>query len=205
MPETIQAYLDTVAEQIRWKRARPVLVDELERHLEDQKEDFMKEGRTEAEAERLAVEDMGDPVSVGTELDALHRPKPQWGLLALTAALALAGAALRAALPQQGGSFHYTAALTKALASLGLGTAALLGMYFLDISRLARHTRCVYIAALAAGMLTLWLSPTTQGVSYYTRYAVLSYPLAYAFWLYSFRGALWRGLSCPSWAAFLWR
>lgn len=195
MPETIQAYLDTVAEQIRWKRARPVLVGELERHLEDQKNDFIKDGKTEAEAERLAVEDMGDPVTVGTELDAVHRPKPQWGLLALTLALAVAGMVLRAAIPQQSDDFHRDAALVKALTSLGLGTAALLGMYFLDVSQLARHARFVYISALAAGLLTLWLSPTYAFYSYYTRYVVLLYPLAYTFWLYSFRGMGWRGLA----------
>jgi len=194
LPETIQAYLDTVAEQIRWKRARPVLVGELERHLQDQRNDFIKEGRTETEAERLALADMGDPVTVGTELDAVHRPKPQWGLLALTITLALAGAFLRAAFPQQSDGFHRGAALVNALTSLGLGTAALLGMYFLDVSRLARHARFVYIAALAAGVLTLWLSPTYAFSSYYTRYVVLLYPLAYAFWLYSFRGMGWRGL-----------
>ena len=43
MPErkTIAAYLEAVREQIRWKRARPVLVQELERHLEDQRDDFL--------------------------------------------------------------------------------------------------------------------------------------------------------------------
>lgn len=37
MPErkTIQAYLTAVEEQIRWKRARPVVALELKRHLED--------------------------------------------------------------------------------------------------------------------------------------------------------------------------
>lgn len=74
---TIQAYLDAVAEQIRWKRAKPVVLSELERHLEDQRDTFASEGC--ANAEQLAVEEMGDPVSVGAELDRIHRPKPQWG------------------------------------------------------------------------------------------------------------------------------
>ena len=73
MPErkTIAAYLEAVQGQIRWKRARPLLVRELERHLEDQRDDFLKEGKAPDEAERLAVEDMGDPVTVGTELDRM--------------------------------------------------------------------------------------------------------------------------------------
>mgnify|MGYP006932858539 CR=1 FL=1 len=35
--KTIQSYLDAVAEQIRWKRARSIVTAELERHLEDQR------------------------------------------------------------------------------------------------------------------------------------------------------------------------
>ena len=95
MAETIREYLDTVQEQIRWKRARPVVVRELEQHLTDQRDAFLEEGSAPEEAERLAVEEMGDPVSAGTELDRVHRPKPQWGLLATTLALALLGGFMR--------------------------------------------------------------------------------------------------------------
>lgn len=55
---TIQAYLDAVAEQIRWKRAKPVVLSELERHLEDQRDTFASEGC--ANAEKLAVAELLD-------------------------------------------------------------------------------------------------------------------------------------------------
>lgn len=195
MPETIQAYLEAVREQIRWKRARPVLIRELGQHLEDQRSAFVQEGKSPEEAERLAVEDMGDPVAVGTELDRVHRPRPQWGLLGLTFALAAVGVVLRATFFQLGGDYHanFTHALKMALASLGLGTAAMLGMYFLDISRLVRHARAVYIAALAGGIATLPIT-AAQGVAYYTQYILLFYPIAYAFWLYTWRDNGWKGV-----------
>lgn len=203
MPETIQAYLEAVREQIRWKRARPVLIRELEQHLEDQRDAFVQQGKPPAEAERLAVEDMGDPVTVGTELDAVHRPRPQWGLLGLTFALAVIGAVLRVKFLQASPYPSDEQVLVKALASLatlGLGTAAMLGMYFLDVSRLVRHARAVYIGTLAGGALAVWalaehFSPYSSLIFYYARYAVMLYPLAYAFWLYSFRGRGWRGFS----------
>lgn len=195
MPETIQAYLEAVREQIRWKRAQPVLIRELGQHLEDQRSAFVQEGKSPEEAERLAVRDMGDPVTVGTELDAVHRPRPQWGLLGLTFALAAVGVVLRATFFQLGGDYHanFTHALKMALASLGLGTAAMLGMYFLDISRLVRHARAVYIAALAGGIATLPIT-AAQGVAYYTQYILLFYPIAYAFWLYTWRDNGWKGV-----------
>ena len=55
-------YLSILQEQIRTKRARPMVVKEMEDHIEDQKCAFMAEGRTEAEAEEEAVREMGDPV-----------------------------------------------------------------------------------------------------------------------------------------------
>ena len=181
-------------EQIRWKRARPVVVRELEGHLEDQKEALVREGKPEEEAERLAVADMGDPVEVGAALDAVHRPRPQWGLLGLTLVLAVLGAYLRTVFHNGMGRSDLFAVLVKALASLGLGTAALLGMYFLDVSRLVRHAGAVYIGALAAGLLTLWCFPYVSSCAYYTRYVVLFYPIAYAVLLCRFRGRGWKGI-----------
>ena len=174
--------------QIRWKRARGVVSLELRRHLEDQRDAFAAEGREDAE--RLAVEEMGDPVSVGTELDRLHRPRPQWGLLGLTVALACVGALLRVQLTRGDGLDAVSPAM--AALALALGTAAMLGAYFLDVSFLARCPRAVYLGALAAGALAMWLSPEIHYASYYTRYVVLFYPVVYALWLYSCRGSGWR-------------
>lgn len=188
MPErkTIAAYLEAVQGQIRWKRARPLLVRELERHLEDQRDDFLKEGKAPDEAERLAVEDMGDPVTVGTELDRMHRPRPQWGLLGLTIALAAIGVVLRVLFRQ---SYVQQMGIMRFLASLGLGTVAMLGMYFFDVSRLVRHARAVYIGTLAMTvLLRAVLYPT-----YYNALMSALYPLIYALWLYSFRGKGWKG------------
>lgn len=188
MPETIQAYLEAVEEQIRWRRARSVVSLELRRHLEDQRDAFAAEGQEDAE--RLAVREMGDPISVGTELDRLHRPQPQWGLLGLTVALACAGAFLRVWLTR--GEGIYAASQLMTALSLALGTATLLGMYFLDVTFLARYPRAIYVGALAAGVLSWWLLPHVNNAAYYTRYIALLYPVVYALWLYSCRGSTWR-------------
>ncbi|MCI8971378.1 MAG: hypothetical protein HFF99_07915 [Oscillibacter sp.] len=194
MPETMQSYLEVVQAQIRWKRARPVLAQELGQHLEDQRDHFLKEGKSPEEAERLAVQDMGDPVTVGTELDRVHRPRPQWGLLGLTLALAVIGAVLRVTFFQIGGDYHanFTYALERVLPSLGLGTAAMLGMYFLDVSRLVRHARAVCGGALAVSLLPLVFLHSSYCTYYITITAALC-PLAYALWLYSFRNEGWKG------------
>ena len=192
-PETIRDYLDTVTAQIRWKRARAAAVRELETHLEDQRQEFQTEGHPPEEAERLAVEEMGDPVAVGTDLDRLHRPRPQWGMFAVTLALLLVGSYLRYALTRVGEPWYDLDPFRCAL-SAAAGAAALMGAYFLDVSRLLYRARWVYMGAIAAGVLCLLFSPNVNNASYFTRYIVLLYPAVYALWLYDCRGKGWRGL-----------
>lgn len=189
---TIQAYLDAVAEQIRWKRAKPVVLSELERHLEDQRDTFASEGC--ANAEQLAVEEMGDPVSVGAELDRIHRPKPQWGLLSLTVLLALSGAILRVVLTADWSIYGENFYLRRTVLAFVLGCGALLLGYFLDYVRLGRWGRVLYFVGLVVGIWALTRSPEINGRAYYTAYVTLCYPVVYVFWLYTWRNKGWRGL-----------
>lgn len=192
-PDTIRSYLDAVAEQIRWRRARPVVTWELERHLEDQRDAFAAEGHENAEA--MAVAEMGDPVSVGAELDRMHRPKPQWGLLALAILLALAGTVLRVWLTADWDTYYMDVNPYKAALAFLLGCAALLVGYFLDYGWLGRRGGWIYLGALVVSFLLLVVPQRMpNGVHYYLRCAVLLYPLAYAFWVYACRKKGWPGL-----------
>lgn len=193
MAEHMNDYLNTVGEQIRWKRARPALLRELEQHLTDQRDDFLEEGADGESAERMAVEEMGDPVTVGTELDRLHRPKPQWGLLAATLALALLGGFLRVWLTASAAEYYENVDPTRTALALALGSLCLLGAYLLDYTWLVRHAGGVYAGAVVLGLVSLWLSPVRNNASYYTRYVTLLYPTAYALWLYHCRGRGWEG------------
>ena len=65
-------YLELMTGQIRCKKMCPVIAKEVEDHIEDQKQAFMAEGMKEEEAEKAAVEEMGDPVEVGVEMDQIH-------------------------------------------------------------------------------------------------------------------------------------
>lgn len=189
---TIRAYLDTVAEQIRWKRARPVVVAELARHLEDQRDAFAGDGFEDAEA--LAVKEMGDPVAVGTELDRVHRPKPQWGIIALTIAIGLVGALLRIFLIVDQNEAYMVTKSVRTLTAFGVGCIALLAGYFLDYSRLSRHAGKIYIGTLIASLVVAHFSPNVNGCYYYARYVIMIFPIVYALWLYSCRNKGWRGL-----------
>ena len=190
----MQEYLNAVAEQIRWKRARPVVLRELAQHLSDQREAFFwEEDCTAEEAERMAVEEMGDPVSVGMELDRVHRPKPQWGLLLWAAALAVAGVVLRMWLTAGSEAFYVFLRPERMILSLVLGCALMVGMYLLDYTFLLRYAPWVYAVSMAVCLLMLKISPRINGASYYTRILAYFLPMAYAVWLYTCRGKGWQG------------
>ena len=133
-------------------------------------------------------------VAVGADLDRLHRPRPQWGMLGLTLALLLVGGWLRYALTRAGAPWDEDLDPLRCALSVVTGAAVLVGAYFLDVSRLLRWAKWVYIGAVAVGVLSLHLSPTVNNASYFTRYVVLFYPAVYALWLYACRGKGWRGL-----------
>lgn len=192
-PDTIRGYLDAVAEQIRWRRARPVVTWELERHLEDQRDAFAAEGHEDAEA--MAVAEMGDPVSVGAELDRMHRPKPQWGLLALAILLALAGTVLRVWLTADWDVYYMDINPYRAALAFLLGCGALLVGYFLDYGWLGRRGSWVYLGTLIVSLLLVVIPHRMpSGIHYSLRCAVLLYPLAYASWVYACRKKKWPGL-----------
>lgn len=193
MPDRLQDYLRQVGEQIRWKRARPRLLSELETHLLDQRDDCLSQGMTEEEAQQEAVRQMGDPVLIGQSLDAVHRPKPQWGLLAAALVLAGIGAALRLWLTNGWAEGGY--AVADVLFLLCLGTAALMGTYLLDYTWLYRHGKGVSLAALALLWLVgLWTNgfPPFQyqwGMLLYVgRVYTFCMPLAFMLWLLPWRG-----------------
>lgn len=193
MPDKLTDYLEQVLAHVRWRRARPALREELREHLLEQLEDCRAAGMTEEDAAAETVRQMGDPAETGAALDGLHRPAPQWGLLALTVALALAGGFLRVWLTA-GWRWDGSDPLRTA-GALCLGTVCLLAAYFGDYTTLCRHGRAVYIGILLLSACSLALSPNVNGASYYTRYLVEFYPLTYALWLCAWRGMGWTGLA----------
>lgn len=130
----MQAYVDTVCDQIRWKQTRKAVAEELTDHLLLQKEAFLAEGLSEEEAEKRTVEEMGDGIAVGMALDRTHRPKPQWQMVLVAAVLLSMGLFCRLTIDQV--SFGIDIVVPMLLAVALFGAA-----YFLDFTLLARKAK----------------------------------------------------------------
>lgn len=81
----IKEFLNNVCEQIKYKPIRNEIAEELENHINEAKEDYMKHGNThEEEAEEKAIMQMGEPKKIGKKLNKIHKPQMNWQLLILT-------------------------------------------------------------------------------------------------------------------------
>lgn len=192
MPDKLTRYLDEIGSQIRWKRARPVLLMELNDHALEQLDTCLSSGLSQAEAEAETLRQLGDPVEIGQALDRLHRPRPQFGLLALTGVLTVAAAILQILLLD--GWDAPVISHTKLLFFSILGFGALAAGYFVNYMELIRHSTLIYWGAVAAALLLLVVSPVKNGRSYGPHYITMLYPLIYGLVLRRLRGRGLRGL-----------
>lgn len=87
----MEEFLNTLLEQIRCKKAKPFIEEEIRGHIEDQIADSISCGMTKETAEKTAIADMGSPVEIGISLDRIHRPQMAWGMLLLMAVISVAG------------------------------------------------------------------------------------------------------------------
>jgi hypothetical protein len=151
--EKIHEYAKTVCGQIRWKKAHPVISEEIENHLTDQRNAYLADGIDEATATEKAIAQMGDPVTVGTQLDRTHRPKPQWGMLGLIAVIMLIGVFIRLFLDMHVGGYIDFETF-KPLCYAIFGLAVLTVFYFLDFAWIGKFPAIIYLVALTLMTIT---------------------------------------------------
>lgn len=156
-------YLEILAEQIRYKKALPMIEKELEDHMKDQKKDFLASGMTEKEAEAAAVMEMGDPVAVGVDMDRIHRPKMAWGLILLTGALYLAGMIFRYLLYDRSGLGIYIA---NSWVYYVLAFVVMIGVCYVDYSRIGEKARELTVGLFLILMAGIWFGGTVVNGSF---------------------------------------
>ena len=83
-------YMETLKEQIQNKRARALVSEEINGHIEEQAQGYEEEGMSREDAKREAVRQMGDPVETGCALNRIHRPAFPWKLFVLAVLLTAA-------------------------------------------------------------------------------------------------------------------
>lgn len=76
-------FLEDVIEQIQYKPIRTEIKEELKAHIEDHTLELMENGMEEKEATQIAIEQMGDPTSIGIMLNKVRSVKNHWVLIGM--------------------------------------------------------------------------------------------------------------------------
>lgn len=187
----LSEYLDTVSEQIRCKRARTMVREELENHVQEQAEAYEAGGMTAPEAMREAVRQMGDPIETGTALNRIHRPQLEWKFLILVLLLSALGLALQYMTCYTGLFGGFSSDLADYFwkrqcffTVAGLGVLA--AVYIVDYTILGRYPLLLWFGYFAVIFIIANTHTVIMGKVRIYNYLTLFLPL-YAGVLYRFR------------------
>ena len=192
--EDIKKYVDMVCEQIRWQKARPFVAKEIKEHILDQRDAYVLDGDSIPTATKKALLQMGDAVTLGTELDKIHRPQPQWIMIFLTGLLMLLGSLTNLFIPETTIPFGVVSHI--------LAFVIFLLAYFSDFTLLRNYALLFYFIFLICSVLTISFSTFVDGVAYFSlgnhgfslAYLSFLFPLAFSMLIYALRNKGNRGI-----------
>ncbi len=172
--EKIQDYSKSVCDQIRWQKAHPVISEEIENHLSDQRDAYITDGLDEMNATNNAIAQMGDPITIGTQLDRTHRPKPQWSMLLLTTAILFIGLFIRVFIINDGDKPWL---LQNQLVSSVIGLLLMAGAYFSDFTLIGKYPKTTFFLVIILSVAVFIISPRINGQAFYAGFMPLLFPL----------------------------
>lgn len=181
-------YLKSVCNQVRWKKSHYAIYKELSNHLEDQKSSFIKSGMLEMEAERKAIEEMGNPIEIGTALNEVYRPRVEWKFPLLVIIWLALGVSMQALF-----STSTSVIQTVLHSSIGVvlgGCAFVVGFSF-NMQHLRKYATSIYLFVTSLFALLLLLLPhitgRIDGKIPYISYLFLLFPLLSSMLIYHMR------------------
>lgn len=187
----VRKYLNTVCEQIRWKKAHDVVSREIEDHIIDQKNAFIANGLDEAAATDKAIKEMGDPVLIGSEFDHTYRPTIEWSIVGMTGIMLIIGLAIRIFLAY-GSDIQLMLPKSIIISVIGIGCMIL--AYFLDFTIIGKYPKVIYFSFIAIAIGTTIVSPLYNGRIYYTQFILLLFPTVFSGIVYRMRTKGYLGI-----------
>ena len=133
-------YMQILTDQIRCKKAHPMIVEEYQAHIEDQADAYIQEGMGKEDAIEAAIAQMGDPVEAGVALDRVHRPKMCASLMMTILVLTLIGIVAQSVIFKDvDNTYVQETYLLRSIAYNLIGFAVMAMICYLDYSFLSKH------------------------------------------------------------------
>lgn len=191
-PKAFIDYTNSVCQHIRWKKAHPMVVHEIEDHMCDQYESLIENGMSEEEAISETVRQMGDSTEVGKQLNIVHRPKVAYEIFGIIAIMLIIGWVVNSYFTASG-DFLWRPENNTIVLIFGVLVMAM--AYFGGASLIECFPSLVLIVLFASVLLCL----IVPWMSYYFQYLSLLFPIGVVAFLYRLKG---KGLLaiCLTWA-----
>ncbi len=196
----INEFLNSVCEQIKYKPIRNTIAEELKDHIEDKKEELIEMGQNEEEAEKDAVEQMGDAEIIGKELNKVHRPRLDWKLLIILVVLLIFGFVISYIITEnehtemmqymkEGVSEYITTNyMIKYACFVVLGFSIGVIIYFCDYKKIKNKPLILYIIATVVIILAFLFGISVNGINFLRigNYSIRSNTIAIPLYILAF-------------------
>jgi cell division protein FtsW (lipid II flippase) len=188
----IEEFLQLVCNEIKCKSVHKNVARELENHIEDQKTEYVNKGLDQETALKKAIKEMGNPVSVGKELDKTHRPKTEWSILVLASVLVILSGTIQFLFSGISQDNYYM--FSHFLLYAPIGIAAFLFVYFFDYTLFSTYPKLIFSGIFIITVLIYVFSNKPYGGFIYMYYAVLLFIPAFAGIVYSLKDKGYLGI-----------
>lgn len=185
-------FLQTTCKQIKYKSIHKSIADELLNHIQDQKNEYLKQGMDEERAAVKAVEQMGDPILVGQQLDKAHRPRTEWSVLLLAAFLVVLGGAVQFVFSIISG--NYDNMFARFLLYAPIGIAAFAVTYFFDYTLIGRYSKAAFGILYFLTIIGFFVFNRTNGAHLHVYYSILLFIPVFAAIIYGYRNRGYLGI-----------
>lgn len=179
----IKEFLNIVCEQIKYKPIRNSISEELKNHIEESKENYIKDGLDEKEAEEKAITQMGDAEEIGKKLNKIHKPKLNWKLLIIL--IVLLGFGFLVAFTRETKIVSYKFDfIARYISSAIVGGILSIFIYFIDYTKIKKYSNIFYIIATLFMVYSLLFGININGLSYISFSLITFSPVIIAMPLY---------------------
>ncbi|MBO5408720.1 MAG: FtsW/RodA/SpoVE family cell cycle protein [Clostridia bacterium] len=171
MNKKVEVFLQSVCQEIRYKKIHPEIREELKLHIDDLTDEYLCQGYSKQEAISRAVLAMGNAQELGKNLNKQHKPQLGWGILLLMIAASVFGILLMC-IPQypgrQGGTIEHM------LFFMALSVPVLFATYFYDYTKLKKYPWFFYFTGILLVVACSVIGKSVNGIKSYLMLGRLS-------------------------------
>lgn len=165
----VDEYITKVCGLVKNKKVHESIKEELISHIEKIVEEYMADGKSEEEAIKKAIIQMGSFDIVGSSLNKVHKVAPDWILVVMTSILIAFGIATLGFMSRSNSgliykySEYFTVIMTKVGLLLIMGIAVFIGILKIDYRSLNKYSKYIYAGTIFASILGHFISSSTYG------------------------------------------